>query len=110
MVLIITRSGETSVDMVIDWLLKFDIPYTVLADDHFTDVKIDFDNFVNTEISGYSLSQIKVAWFWKYPRLFDGEINNEIIEKIGFSTYYFVNQEHEGFKDFFLRAYVPYPI
>lgn len=103
MILIITRNGEISVDKVIDWLLNFNLPFIVLTEDNFFDIELDLDNFQKTKINNILISNISVIWFWKYPRVYNDEVKNEIINNIGLSTFEYINNEYVSFKEYFFQ-------
>jgi len=100
MILIISKDAESTTDLVIDWLIKWNISFTRINDELYNDVEVDFQNNL-FKIKGIDINEFKVVWFRKYSSSIDEITRNYLTKKISRSFTSFYNNEASAFRQFF---------
>lgn len=101
MVLIFSRHNETSTDLVIDWLIHYNIPFKRINEDYFYNVNWDFENDINY-IGGVNINEIKVVWFRKFTTRMYNEISSLIPKFFNIGTFKFLNDEFKSYHDYII--------
>ena len=100
MILIISRDSEPTTDLVIDWLIRWKIPFKRINDELYSDVYANFQSN-NLSIQGISINSFKVVWFRKHSSNIDEATRNYLTKKISKSYSAFYSYEAAAFRQFF---------
>ncbi|KIO74699.1 hypothetical protein TH53_25060 [Pedobacter lusitanus] len=103
MVLIFSTKTDTSTDLVISWLKKFNVQYLRLNEDFYDSLEI---NFAEDIISFYGVSQqnISVIWFRKTPAIFDDSEMHNISKKLGNNVNIFIEKESKAIREYVFKT------
>ncbi|MCT4329602.1 MULTISPECIES: hypothetical protein [Elizabethkingia] len=100
MILIISRDSEPTTDLVIDWLIRWKIPFRRINDELYSDVYANFqDN--NLYIQGIDIKNFKVVWFRKHSSSINETTRSYLVKKISKSYSTFYSYESAAFRQFF---------
>ncbi|MDE5436977.1 hypothetical protein KRE40_10085 [Elizabethkingia meningoseptica] len=107
MILIISRDSESTTDLVIDWLIKWEIPFIRINDELYNDVYVDFQT--NTlMIQGIDIKAFTVVWFRKHSSSIDEITRNYLTKNISKSFNSFHSYEASAFRQFFFAELKKY--
>ncbi len=103
MVLIFSNKSDTSTDLVIAWLEKFEIPFLRLNEDFYNCTEIDFNKNI---ISFYGVPQekISVVWFRKTPTIFDDSEMSYISKEFSNNVNIFIEKESKAFREYVFKT------
>ncbi|MEC5395935.1 hypothetical protein [Bergeyella sp. RCAD1439] len=101
MILIISRDGDTTTDLVIDWLLEYNLPFLRVNDDFYYNICMDFQDFSASTIYDIKISDISVIWFRKNTFLLNKSDQENIIKQLDKSIITFSNNEIVEFRKYF---------
>ena len=102
MILIISRDSDTSTDLVMNWLHRWNIPHLRLNEDLYNDVYIDYNKNI-VKIKGIDINQVKVVWFRKFPEIINETEKDEISKKISKSVINFKIREGIAFREYLFQ-------
>ncbi|OPB93735.1 hypothetical protein BAS10_13105 [Elizabethkingia meningoseptica] len=100
MILIISRDSEPTTDLVIDWLLKWKLPFIRINDELYNDVFVDFQTN-SLSIQGININRFKVVWFRKHSSSIDETTRNYLSKNISKSYSTFYGNEAAAFRQLF---------
>lgn len=100
MILIISKDAESTTDLVIDWLIKWNTPFMRINDELYNDIEVDFQTNL-FKIKGIDIHEFKVVWFRKYSSSIDEVTRNYLTKKMSKSFGSFYSNEASAFRQFF---------
>ncbi|MGU3377271.1 hypothetical protein [Chryseobacterium sp. M5A1_1a] len=99
MILIITKSIDTSTIMVAKWLKRMNVSFYIINENIYRDVIVDFEND-RIQIGGHDLKEFKAIWFRKYPDTLEEVQKSRIYKKLHKSIVGFSLEESWAFRDY----------
>ncbi|ANF50075.1 hypothetical protein A0O34_05925 [Chryseobacterium glaciei] len=103
MILIFSNKADTSTDLVISWLKKFNVPFLRLNEDFYDSLEIDFSEN-NISFHGISQKEISVIWFRKTPAIFDDSEMHNISKKINNNVNIFIEKESKTIREYIFKT------
>ncbi|REC78144.1 hypothetical protein DRF60_09725 [Chryseobacterium elymi] len=99
MILIISKSTDTTTELVASWLKKLKVPFYIVNENIYWNVLIDYENNI-IQIGGNDLKKFKVIWFRKYPDTLQEIQKNSIYKKLYKSIINFSLEESKAFREY----------
>ncbi len=100
MILIISRSLDTTTQLTAGWLKKMQVPFYIINENIYRDVIIDYENNV-IRVGGHDLKKFRAVWFRKYPDTLKDSQKDRIYKKLHKSVIAFSLEESWAFRDYF---------
>lgn len=99
MILIFSRDIDTTTDLVINWLCKWNIPFTRINGELYEDIFVDFDSN-KIMIKGRCISEYNVVWFRKHSPVLNDKTSEIFTKKIYKNIVNFNYSEAIAFREF----------